>query len=180
MREINFLEENLRQAAIQAKADRRVLWFGLVFAVIALLTWLGLFSYNKSLLSQTEDLATQTTDLETEMLNTSVGRIDYLTFINKTKGISDVVALRHDAIPLITQAVSYLMTEDIVLTSVSYTMVEEYFTMNYSMSNIFEVEKLYRSMLNEEFLQQFQSVDYGHLSRSQSGTYSTSFTFNLK
>ena len=90
-----------------------------------------------------------------------------------------MIGLRNNALELIIKTVDHLAFEDIVISSISYSMQERVITMRFTMTDIFGAEELYERLTDQEFRDLFQSIDYGSLSRASNGSYSTSLDFNI-
>jgi len=180
MREINFIEVNLRKAAAQAEVDRRCLVGAMVLLGVVVVVWLGLLGYNVVLKAQTQVLQAEAAALEKEILAFSAGKIDYVTFMTKAKGISDIIALRCEALPLMAATADYLTTSEVLLSSIDYSMSDRLLRMKYSMTDVFQAEVFYKKLSDPDFRNWFEAIDYGSLSRVVKGSYSTNLTFHLK
>ena len=176
---INFLEEANRKAAIQAKQDKKMLRGALVGMVAVALAWAGLLGYNVYLETETSRITLEADELDREMLAFSAGQLDYLTFINKTKAISEIIGLRNNALELIIEAVDHLATNTITITSINYSMQERVIMIRFTLTDVFAAAELFERLADQEFRDLFQSIDYGSLSRSERGTYSTSLELNI-
>ena len=180
-RNINFLEEANRKAALQAVQDRKMLLGAVGLLIVMVVGWLGIATYGWSVQAETTRITSEADALDAELLRLSEGQqqISYLTFINKTKAISDMIALRHDALELIVTIVDHLATDDIVISSIDYSMRERVITTRFSMTNVFEATELFERLEEPEFRGLFQSIDYGSLGRALNGVYSISLEFNI-
>ena len=80
-KQINFLEDANRKAALQAVQDKKTLFGALAGLILAVAAWLGLLSYNFYLELETSRITLEAEALDRELLAFSEGQIDYLTFL---------------------------------------------------------------------------------------------------
>lgn len=180
MREINFLASQIKDQAAQEKKDRQYFLIALGLLAAVIIAWLGILAYNTYLNAQAEDLRLERNQAEQRLSQLANSQIPYLTYVNKTKAISEIINNRKDALELIELVSEYLMALGVEPRSINYAFREAYFEVSLQASNIFLTEIMFAGLENEEFKDQFASIDYGALSRDPNGRYTTTVTFNLK
>lgn len=176
---INFVADQQRLASEQAKKDHQYLMIALAVLGVVLLAWGGFFGYNMFLLEKSDSLGLERDRKMTDLEGYATSQTPYFVFVNKVKVIAEVIANRHEGLQRIEETGNYINESGIRLRSANYKMRDRFFESNIEATDVFQMEKLYEKLTAEDFRQNYESIDYGSLSRNSTAKYSTSMKFNI-
>jgi type II secretory pathway component PulL len=178
-REINFLEGNRRQVATQEKADRRYLFVAAGLLILVVVSWLGLRIYNATLETQAAEIREEQAVIDRQLEGVAREQVPYLTYVNKVKRISEIIASRNNAMELIKVADDYLTESGADVRSIKYLQRDASFEVNIGMSDVQQLEKTLSSLDVTGFRSQFASIEKRGIARNTQGVYSTVLVFYL-
>jgi len=177
-RNINFVRERQQKVAQVGVLDQRILLVTIIVFAILLLLSLGVAGTRWWFGGQVRTVMTQQKAQESAIVQQQPIEESYTVFAHKLRVLRDLFGNRKNKQNSIAFFSKYFGSE-VIVSQISYSSEDEVLTFVLDSKDIFVMNNVFEKLQSQELRSLYPTLQYGGLSRAQTGRYSLKLTVSL-
>lgn len=179
MIDINFLIQRRVTLTKVEKGDKKIYFIGIGFFLLSLTIFIIVFGTRFFFENSIKNSGQEQKSLQQVILNEEQTEVAFLIFSNKLKTIKNLFENRSDK----QQAIGFfseLFGSNVFIGGMEYNEKESILSLKSTSNNVFDLEKTFNLLDNDDVKKRFSSLEKSGLSRKDDGSYSFQLLVGLK